>query len=759
MDKIRAPYNFVPPAPVRTEQLAHIETEDEGLQDVPFRDGISGTIDFEVEAETPIFLRGADERDKFLRLPDQTYAIPGTSIRGMLRNVVEIASASRLWLFNDHALSIRDLTPAARPVYGSQMAQIARTPSGRREPVPVVSAGWLRRKRAVEPGEQLDDDEVVATVSVCDFAKVEYNFLVTLARSRQRTFTPGERQRSRQKYDAWGRTCAALGVALRKETRRARGARSDGNVPFLGEAARVTYLGERGTAELDGYLVFTGQPNVWHPERRGGSRAGNPKHHDFVFYREAGIHYRELPVTYGMFRRFCEAHADRGQQARLADSPNAEWAFWRGVYERSTADGHELGPEQAVPVFVLPKANAGEPELRAFGLAMMFRLAYDFSVGYAVTNVQPEARDASKHDLATTLFGVVEPDGRAPGTTARKGRVSFGLARVVGEPRPLPPVSAVLGSPRANYYPNYLLHTDTPVGRVNVDSNGNVVYRTLMDPQARIRGWKRYRVHAEQPKSTPLAPRSLAPNAGGDAHNADMESRFEPLPRGTRFRGTMFLHNVRPYELGALLWAFDFGGHESARHTLGMAKSLGYGRIRVSRGSWDLERNDGADVQPDGCVAAFIDEMDRHLGGPGRFYASETIRQLLACATPAPSSELRHMRLQTTEGNEFVEAKKAGFTLAPAVPFETPGPSTASTSVASAPPTRPVAGRNPTVGESVEVEVVGRTKKGGLRFRIVATGVEGVLHPRSNPVGELQEGARLVLKVASGGTNPQFEVA
>lgn len=89
---IPSPYNFVPLSdrvffPVWGKRVSI---------DVPFSDAISGSFEVEVEAMTPLYVRaGGDQKDdlEFFRVTaDGDYAIPGTSFKGMVRNVLEIAS-------------------------------------------------------------------------------------------------------------------------------------------------------------------------------------------------------------------------------------------------------------------------------------------------------------------------------------------------------------------------------------------------------------------------------------------------------------------------------------------------------------------------------------------------------------------------------------------------------------------------------------------------------------------------------------------
>lgn len=693
MDRIRAPYNFVPVSehvcvpgeiPALVASVTH---------DAPFREGIRARIQYRVVAETPIFVRGEGEsaRDgatqaRFFRTPDENFAIPGSAVRGMLRNVVEVAGFGKLARVNDHTYGVRDLHN--RDVYGRYMAEIRDVPDPRgrgtkKEPVPLVSAAWLR-KRDVEDG-----GDVVAELTPCDFYKIEYRRVMALAASRGlNAFNPGRKQSSVEKYTAWGDRSLDAQVEVR--TLRPLHQRSQAGVPFLGEMGVVV---DRG-ARVEGRLVFTGQPAEWRPDmaaRRGG---GHPKHHDFVFVPRAdGVAEgaRKVLVTRRQFEVFEFVHADRGQQRnRLQRTPNEEWAYWKERYEKG----------EAVPVFVLPERDG---TVRAFGLAMMFRLAYKHSVRESVRVAQPDS-GSNAYDLPELIFGHVSLEARAQGTneSALKGRVSFGLARAKGTPRELDPVRAVLGAPKASYYPNYVEQSDDPY---NPGAPPSGEYKTFMNDDARVRGWKRYRPHARAELRPALPPKS----------KPSVQTVFRPLDAGVVFEGVMRVHNLRPEELGAIVWASRFGGDAGARHTLGMARSLGFGRVRVElvpEGA--LTTNEGVAITLAECESRFVASMEqwaRTKRLPGGWRGSLQIAQLVACAQPFPagSDEGRHMRIE--QPNEFVEAKKDRLALPPAGDVNAWRAKTEGVPVPAAQSAKTGAG---TVASSGAVVAGGRAAGGGI---------------------------------------------
>lgn len=105
---IKAPFNFVP----LNEKVFFPDWADQISQDVPFSDGESGTIELELIAKTPIFVRNGHTRDDASKPNDNytsfskdahgNYFIPATSIKGMIRNVMEIMSFGKMRLKGEY---------------------------------------------------------------------------------------------------------------------------------------------------------------------------------------------------------------------------------------------------------------------------------------------------------------------------------------------------------------------------------------------------------------------------------------------------------------------------------------------------------------------------------------------------------------------------------------------------------------------------------------------------------------------------------
>jgi len=113
--KAKAPYNFVPLNKI-------IVSLDEKFDKFSAfnKDCHTGYFDIEIEAKTPVFISESEYSDGYSKFYNQAgkYRIPGSSLRGLIRTMVEITSWGKFEFFNndylyyrsfaDKALSIRD---------------------------------------------------------------------------------------------------------------------------------------------------------------------------------------------------------------------------------------------------------------------------------------------------------------------------------------------------------------------------------------------------------------------------------------------------------------------------------------------------------------------------------------------------------------------------------------------------------------------------------------------------------------------------
>lgn len=597
---IPSPYNFVP----LSEHVFFPGYDNQISHDIPFSDGCSGHINIEVTAETPVYVRNggdhpetniekidSDEYQSFFKVTQNgDFAIPGTTIRGMLRNIVEIASFSKMARVDDHRYSIRDLANAQ--LYRKHMT----TPNA-----PYASrckAGWLK------------EDNESWKIQPCEFARVEIKDLQNYSGVNNL----GNKQSSKDKYNKWGQNGSRkVDFSLMAKNVHRHG--KFGNVKL-----RYNKVSELGCGNQHGTIVFTGQPTPYNPSypRRGR------KHMEFVFYNEKN---QIMEVPDRVKKDFDFIHSDANGK------PLEEWGYWK----RSLNSG--------VPVFYLEEQG----KVKAMGLAMMFRLPYDNSIGEAVDNTSSNHRHSGDHlDMAEAIFGRIQDK------EALRGRIFIETALCKDTTvNSLPTEETVLGSPKPTYYPNYV--------RQNV-KNGKLVgdYKTYMDDDVEIRGWKRYWVRPQQEEPNPVPP----PLDRNGRINYDTVTRFKPLPGGTKFTTRINFHNIRKAELGAVIWALKWGNDGKLRHQIGMAKPYGFGTVKIDVNEQHLIDYNGNTVDVDGCMNEFVELMEKFASekGIGTWKESEQIKSLRCMANPAEinNNRKRYPSLGMERGgtNEFVQYKK-----------------------------------------------------------------------------------------------------
>jgi CRISPR-associated protein (TIGR03986 family) len=615
----RAPYNFVPLA----DRVVTVDWADRISHDVPFSDGVSGTIEIEIEAVTHLaagWRRDASDGasvTRMLRLNDGRLAIAGSAVRGAVRSAMEIVTFARLAAVDrDRYMSYRDLTPKAGRKYREQFTESSRGDIRIRS-----LAGWLRPH---------PDDADVWIIEPCECARVEHEEIRAWARSMPSAPRPnpaaletalrGEGAGGRvaqAKYDAWGD--APLGVRFDPEPEGAHPIRQGEFRLWFSRAAAIGRGGKTGT------LVFTGQP-------------GRQKHREFIFWSEAAdgdVEAIEVPPE--VRTAFLHAHsADAGERHGGGYVPNDSWERWYAKVRR--------GGDWKVPVFYLLDSDGS---LRAVGLAQLFRLPYRNSIGASIDRSAPNHRlDSPGTDLPTAIFGEARSSGADSGLAARAR-----FSRFVSEPAATDAHEGVLSSPRPSFFPNYI--EQEPAGD-DAGRAANGRYSDFDDNRARIRGWKRYPVRKEARVD--------------DASASDrMRSSWESARPGTRFVGRLRLHNVREIELGALLWTLTFGdleGKSGRCHSMGHAKPFGFGAVRFRIvGPGDLRRADGKAVDLARAMSVFEAFMSDPATGVRDWNTSHQVREFLAMSDPANADrlDLTYMRLgQGAGGDEFRNARSNG---------------------------------------------------------------------------------------------------
>ncbi|CZE46832.1 TIGR03986 family type III CRISPR-associated RAMP protein [Campylobacter geochelonis] len=562
---ITAPYNFIP----LNKEIFYPDWADLASHDIPFKDDKSGEIDIEIEAMSPIFVgdfrrEKSKEALKFFNHEGEFY-IPSSSVKGVIRSVLEIMSFSKLReeSFDDKIFAVRDMTKSGN-FYFKEMGK-------------GVFCGWLSLKNGEyllqECGElsrisQKDIDEKFGIEFSKHFKKPDYDK------------DKKEQKTAKFKYDLFckltNRKQLKHKFTYNKNDYDRKIYKFDGN-------------GKEGT------LVFTGQPSA-RVENQNGKNSG--KIYEFIFFDPKVVDVDENVVSKNVIKNFKFAYFDgRNTEPKESD----DWRYWKKKLEK----------KEKIPVF-FQKDDGGN--IKYLGLSYLFKIMYKHSRSKGVKQDYKN----QKLDLAQTIFGFVDKASNK----ALKGRVYFSHFKAK-KPKECEVKKETLASPKASYYPTY------------IKQNGNEV-KTYMDDDFEISGRKRYPIHKDdKPFSNE-----------GDSENT--QTKFIPLEKGSKFKGKLRYHNLKKCELGAVLSALTFHDTPNAYHNIGLAKPLGYGKVKITIKTDDAKfsKNDLAE-----CLKEFELEM---LANIQDWDKSNQIKELLSMAIePNSDSHLKYMELK-----HFAEHKK-----------------------------------------------------------------------------------------------------
>ena len=131
---IPSPYNFVP----LWDKIFFPGWASQVSMDIPFSDGISGCLEITIQAETDLYTRNSgtikdskEWQDFFEVIPGSgQYALNGSTVKGMLRSIIEIASFGKFRQLDAHAdqgyvyRDLRDETYNARFVKNLRIERI-----------------------------------------------------------------------------------------------------------------------------------------------------------------------------------------------------------------------------------------------------------------------------------------------------------------------------------------------------------------------------------------------------------------------------------------------------------------------------------------------------------------------------------------------------------------------------------------------------------------------------------------------------------
>ena len=530
-----APYNFVP-LPDKVETVK--------LDDLPDHDSYdttrhTGRIEVELTTASPLYIRTGLSPELFAEIGKKSFhelndtqkrevakffhshtnpVIPGSSLRGMLRSMVEIVSYGKVQPVSDKPLVYRAVgdRTSLGDFYRTQLLGKKKAGKGMRfdYPSPNVRGGYLEKDTdgnwAIRPAKTYLGET---------FVHVDYQYADTVVGS-----THGRQ---------------IVHNVFVEPARRLQTQRSRKNL-YLDLALTNNISRTQSTSSLvPAKLVESGQ-------------MGNP-------HKSPGKHMH------------CAIYEPDTTQP-LIKIPRKIWEIYEE--DRDLNRGLETRKLKNVgdPLFYLVDYKG---KLIFFGPTMMFRLPYTQSPADLGPKDLHQDINLTQVDFAEAMFGYVrgrEVKTKIPKEKAYAGRIFVGDARLVQEPNDIwlgnnPITPKILSGPKPTSFQLYLTQQD-PHNNKKLDH-----YAPTSPHKTVIRGHKLYWHKGPNP--------AIAHPALANAPVKQL-TQISPLKPGVSFTFTIHFENLSDLELGALWWVLQLGSDPNYRLKLGMGKPLGMGAVSTT---------------------------------------------------------------------------------------------------------------------------------------------------------------------------------
>jgi CRISPR-associated protein (TIGR03986 family) len=549
----RAPYNFVP----LPDNVITVALNDLPLQDRYDPDRLTGYIECSLTTESPVYVRCPFTLEEYQRAqqkaleddipwrervknnpdffhsdPAKTPRIPGSSLRGMLRSLVEIVGYGKVEAVTANRLVYRSVgdTTSHGETYRNRIMHYdgqGRNREGKpcRQYTPLVQAGYLHQRAGewwIHPAQKVNGT-TYARIRIDDIPrKLER---LSGCHNAERIYVhPSD-------FDYQGVRGGFLQV----------------------RSARVLRMSEQPDAGLiEGTLA------------RSGEMAS--KRTEAVVFREDG-ETAPIQVPEEMILTYRDQISPE-QEALLGKN---------GVLN------------EGQPVFYLLERG----KLVFFGHTMMMRLPYP---GAPLDFVPKALRDPAQVDLAEAIFGYTKKSGeglaRAYGgrvfmtdAVLVPGQTDFLLehGKVI--------TPKILGSPKPTTFQHYLVQAEPDRVEIGQTKDGRPKYEKRLADYAAdspgrtvIRGHKFY-WHKDNVAAADIqeALDKLRDEHGKENEHDTQHTQMKPVCAGVHFKFRLYFENLSPVELGALMWTLTLPGEPSKqyRHSIGMGKPLGLGAINL----------------------------------------------------------------------------------------------------------------------------------------------------------------------------------
>lgn len=620
MKYVGAPYNFVPVA-------QNIVKDYEKPEDLPKHNKLdeelfSGDISCEIEAKTPIFIgngvKSEKETKEFYKTIDGTYAIPGSSLKGLIRNNMKILGlgciAGDVEDFNIMYRTVAGKGTKHAHDYRDRILDVKQIPGTKASIPRNVEAGYL----CCINGKYYMKGTVQKPIKESSYGKMNY-------------FTLSEKKilvdDKEEKYYRLDRKKLQNTTIYRGE-KDWEGKLNPDYVPYyekifykpsdktVSAISRKCEVKECPEGFQEGYLLSTGQMN-------------------------------KKKIVYII----PEMQEDEGTEIDPKDIQAYKQDYeWKKNQLHGTRLKDDALKQKARDFFALPKEGECRPAFFIhyegrdfFGYTPYLRIFYSNSVLLGLPEKQRDAMNKSVLDYADSLLGfstVKQKNGEGT-ALSYKSRISFEDAKLQGKKPEFVSAGITPGSPKMSSYLDYL---------VQDSKDGSEI--TYNNDDFKLRGIKQYWLH-ERVVSSEMDKKNVA-------------SYFKALAAKSVFEGKIHFKNLTKAELGLLLWSLNLGEHRE--QNIGHGKAYGYGRIGISQIEihvYDFSKMYGdaltlniyreTNLQTEECIQEFWKELAGRLqiSEPEEVQKQDSIRQFLEMKDTVRMPEEKQIRYMNIGAREY----------------------------------------------------------------------------------------------------------
>lgn len=503
---------------------------------------LNGYIEYEIVNETPLIVGSSEKEDKIIKPfknPYGKYAIPGNTIRGVLRNNIAFLSLSSLeefieddrFYFRSFGKGKNDREYRKRLDIGTKIVEnesismpkkikggyIYKDSKDKYVLVPsqkvsnndlsyfIISEQYLRRMHPNVGENYMYNDKILDLITNKDKYK-----------SYDHRINPNKKNLLiKNRNDNYEPYCARISFEIK-------GIRT------------VSKIGKPGVYENEGYLMSSEfiQGKLVHyviPEP------------DFESIEPKPI---EISREKGNFK-FIEFYKDDLLRTKKQRKPN--------IIDKNKDKTYFFLPEKEGKNFGKPIFYGEIKDKLYFGFSPYLRIPYDYSIKDLISEGY---KDKSGFSYVDSLFGFTER-GEGKEKFNYKSRLSFEDAVCTDESPKLDKIyKLIAGEPHATSYASYL--------KQDIKYNSDEI-KNYNDDDSQIRGIKEY-----------LNKDYWCQEEDG---KENVSVYIKPLIPKTTFKGRIYFSNLKREELGLVLWSLKV--KDNAYENIGYGKPYGFGRVKV----------------------------------------------------------------------------------------------------------------------------------------------------------------------------------